>query len=538
MARADLPPDAGSYNLGHITSVYQGTRDRAGSVLTEIHEKVHRDLTFSSTFGFLSFLVSEVAEYHPDPIERYRFRQCKELLVRNSAAAQEGAAYLTEEIDAQIARNSNESRARDAASPDERHAVDRLDAALKTLYLGRALTRGMVYLTADLALATEVADPWARALPRPDTLQEHLKHSANNPNLRFESYTRRIRWLGWWLRRRINDTLDEFCRDHGVGREALSGDAVGLDREVRGALEFVLDEVVRNWLTSARGLQPIVPVQERTTQAQALLDGWSRLLPLEVSDRLPRSAAFTQSLEFYDRSSAVLVRAPGGERIYRQIYGFDDFWPQVAEKELCVCLVTASSYPLVKFPNFQDGRIPDGYAALCISIFDLELPNVFEPIGYMYLESINRVLGILKNWRHGMTVLLVASEDVRDRGGIVLGTPRGEIPCSLRVVWFGLRPSLFPAFFESIGNASHPVRAHSFVAGPDETVRIFAAKSDEWHKTELIAPITETTFRALNRFDRAPWVVPTLELSDYETDWGQLRATRNACERLSRFGFG
>src|SRR5205823_4514110 len=62
----------GEYDLSfHGTVISPEHARHVDSRLTQKHEKTHRDLTFSSTYGFFSFIVAQIARYHPDPIRRY-----------------------------------------------------------------------------------------------------------------------------------------------------------------------------------------------------------------------------------------------------------------------------------------------------------------------------------------------------------------------------------------------------------------------------------------------------------------------------------
>ena len=244
-----MMPNLGRYDLGLSPTVFSPEHvDHLDSRLTEAHEKVHRDLTFSSTYGFFSFVVARLASGHPDPIDRFRFNQCMQLLVEHCRAPHEAAAYFMEELDAHNYFGEDKAKARLAASAEEHRAIKRLKAAIMPLRLGDALRSGMAYLFADLSLATSIANDWSELIPTPEPLKAYLQAPANNPNDRFRNYTRRAAWMGFWLRHRIGNTLKEFCSEQNVVLPALSEKAVKLDRLQTARLEYLLDESVRSWL--------------------------------------------------------------------------------------------------------------------------------------------------------------------------------------------------------------------------------------------------------------------------------------------------
>jgi hypothetical protein len=530
----------GAYNLSFSATVVSPEHVSHSDVrLTQNHERIHRNLTFSSTFGFLSFVVAQIARSHPDPIHRYRFREIRDLLIEHSLDPQEGCAYFSEYRDALLLSTSDAAaEVLNAASKREAWAVRWMDRATRPLRLGNSMQQGFAYLLADLSLSTPIIQEIAYFLPDIDRFRSYLDRPANNPNSRFLAFARAAFWRRWSLRKSFRETLDAFCKEESVPMEALNAQSVSLDRLKIARLEYLMDVSFQRWLSARLPDYRIVPIEKRMTAAQTLLDQWRPLLPLEAQGYLPNRADFLQSLSFFDRNDAAPVNPEGHERVYRSVENFASFFPEVEDKELCVCLLSPNAYPLVEVQLFEDSNIPDGFLVVTVSLFDPTLPNSFEEIGYSFWGDRRTVLKQLSDCKARRMVLIVQIEDIDEQGARILGELRCSFTCSIRVLRTGLVLSESSSYLRSLGSEQFPVRAYVIMSGRDQQIPILVAKTDKVPKLEFIAPITLTTLHGMQALQYDSWVHPKRDIDAYEQDQGQVRATVNACERIARFGFG
>jgi hypothetical protein len=541
-AQASEQPDSsrlGFYDLSFLAAIVSPEHVRhVDARLTQTHEKIHRDLTFGSTFGFFSFIVATIASSHPDPIFRYRFREMRDLVVGHSVDPQESAAYYIEHLDAELVSAHAPMAVKSAASTREAWAVRWLERAVRPLRLGKALERGFAYLLADLSLGGGILREIGDAEPDPDLLRAYLSQPTQDPNTRFLTFAKAAFFHRWSLRRCVRETLTAFCRKHGLKEEVLQSDVVELDSIMIGRLEYDLDESFRHWLAGRRREYEIVPVGERSAEKEIFLQRWRSQLPEEVQAVLPESAAFVEYREFFARNDAVLVNPPGLTRTYKRIDGLSDIPGDVEEREWCICVLSPTAYPRVKCEFFADGRVPDGFLVVTVSIFNPALPNLFEDTGYAIWSGRRSALQQLKEWNAPRTVVVFQSEDVSERGNFLLGEPRSDFSATVRVLKHDLVNSRVANYLADLGSEALPVRAYVIMSGNDQSVPCLVAKTDEVQKLEYIAPITPTTLRLIQSLEYAPWVQPKRQLSDYEPNPGPIRATVNACERVVRYGFG
>jgi len=506
--------------------------------LTQRHEKTHRDLTFFSTYGVFSFVMSQIAKSHPDPIHRYRFKESRNLLVDHSLDPQEGCAYFNEAGLAALISNEAVAKVRSAASDRERWAMDWVRRAVASVGLGAGLQAGLAYLLADLSMCGPIVRDFQDGPPDPERLAAYLQADEHSPNARFLAFARAaFFWRRWSLRRRFQEVLHQFCAETGVSRKTLDAELVDLERTQIGRLDYLMDRALEKWLAKNAPQHPIVPIDERVPAVQSMLDRWLPQLPNESRRVLPERAEFMHSSEFFQMNDAALINPPQLERIYRIARGLEAIRAEVDEKELCVCVVSRNAWPLVEVYQFADRRLPEGILQLTVSIFDPTLPNMFADVGYAWWGPRESILAELKSWSAPRTVIVVLAEDVTARGGHILGVPRAEIPCSIRILRNLLVNSEVPRYLASVGSPEHPVRAH-FIASGKRGISVLAAKTDEYSKVEFIAPVTQLTAVLMQSQEYAEWVSPKLRLEEYETSEGQIRATANACERVVRYGFG
>lgn len=506
--------------------------------LTQRHEKTHRDLTFSSTYGVFSFVMSQIAKSHPDPIHRYRFTQCRNLLVEHSLDPQEGCAYFNEVGLAILISDEAVAKVRSAASDRERWAMDWVRRAVGSVGLGAGMQAGFAYLLADLSMCGPIVSDFRDGPPEVDRLATYLQADEHSPNARFLAFARAaFFWRRWSLRRCFQEVLDQFCAEAGVSRNTLDADFVDLERTKIARLDYLMDCALEKWLAKNTPQHLIVPINERLPVVQSMLDRWLPQLPDESRRVLPERAEFMRSSEFFSMDDAALINPPQLERTYRNVRGLEAIRAEVNDKELCVCVLSRNAWPLVELHQFTDRRLPQGMLQLTVSIFDPTLPRMFTDIGYAWWAPRESILAELKSWSAQRTVIIVPAEDVTERGGQILGVARAEIPCSIRILRSGLVNSEVPKYLASLGSPEYPVRAH-FIASGKAGISVLAAKTDEYTKLEFIAPMTPLTAVLMQSQEYAEWVSPKLKLEDYETREGQIRATVNACERVIRYGFG
>lgn len=529
----------GLFNLSAFPAIVSPEHtEHADARLTQKHEKTHRDLTFSSTYGVFSFVMSQIANSHPDPIHRYRFKQSRTLLIDHSLDPQEGCAYFNEAGLAAEISSEAVAKVRSAASDRERWAMDWVRRAVSSVGLGGGLQAGLAYLLADLSMCGPIVKDFQDGPPDPERLAAYLQADHHSPNARFLAFARAAYfWRRWSLRRRLHEVLDQFSAETGVDRKKLDADPVDLDRPQIARLDYLMDRALEKWLAESAPQHPIVPIEERMPAVQSMLDRWLPQLPNESRAVLPDGAEFMRSSEFFQMNDAELINPPRLERTYRKVHGLEAIRAEINERELCVCIVSRNAWPLVELQQFADRRLPEGMLQLTVSIFDPTLPGMFTDVGYAWWGPHESILAELKSWSAPRTVIVALAEDVTERGGRVLGVPRAEIPCSIRILRSGLVNSQIPKYLASLGSSEYPVRAH-FIASGKAGVSVLAAKTDEYTKLEFIAPVTPLTAVLMQSQEYAQWVSPKLRLEEYEPREGQVRATVNACERVIRYGFG